>query len=217
MNKEETPICNFTPINFPDGSSYTAQEVEWVCTDYLMQAEHSIAKKRKRSRYTQEWINSGKDVKKMDQDIRYGTEITPMDQRSLFIQEVKKNKDYEWIVAVALARNEIDSMHSLRIRAYSKDTITGKSMVDRMMDRYIDICTNGDLSYPEMAKARFLRTEIELLSKKGTPQVGTIVYNNINSPLHEKAKKELERKIFDVEPIPVKGLKRVKDTEAVEQ
>lgn len=208
---------DFSPINFPDGSSYTAQEVEWVCTDYLMRAEHSIAKRRKRSRYSQEWVAAGKDVEKMDKDIRFGTEISPIDERSLFIQEVKKNKDYEWIVAVALARNEIDSMHSLRIRAYSKDPVTGKSMVDRMMDRYIDICTDGELTYQEMAKAKFLRTEIELLSKKGAPQVGTLVYNNITTPLQEKAKKELERKIFDVDPVPVKGLKRVKDTEATEQ
>lgn len=206
----------FSPINFPDGSSYTAKEVEWVCTDYLMRAEHSIAKRRRRSRYTKELSIAG-TADKMNQDIRLGKDITLTDERSLFIQEVKKNRDYEWIVAVALARNEIDSMHSLRIRAYSKDPITGKSMVDRMTDRYIDICTNGELTYQEMAKAKFLRTEIELLSKKGAPQVGTFVYNNINPPLQEKAKKDLERKIFDVEPIPVKGLKRVKDAETVEQ
>lgn len=196
----------FSPINFPDGSSYTAKEVEWVCTDYLMRAEHSIAKRRRRSRYTKELSIAG-TADKMNQDIRLGKDITLTDERSLFIQEVKKNRDYEWIVAVALARNEIDSMHSLRIRAYSKDPITGKSMVDRMTDRYIDICTNGELTYQEMAKAKFLRTEIELLSKKGAPQVGTFVYNNINPPIQEKAKKDLERKIFDVEPIPVKGLK----------
>lgn len=196
----------FSPINFPDGSSYTAKEVEWVCTDYLMRAEHSIAKRRRRSRYTKELSIAG-TADKMNQDIRLGKDIILTDERSLFIQEVKKNRDYEWIVAVALARNEIDSMHSLRIRAYSKDPITGKSMVDRMTDRYIDICTNGELTYQEMAKAKFLRTEIELLSKKGAPQVGTFVYNNINTPLQEKAKKDLERKIFDVEPIPVKGLK----------
>lgn len=196
----------FSPINFPDGSSYTAKEVEWVCTDYLMRAEHSIAKRRRRSRYTKELSIAG-TADKMNQDIRLGKDITLTDERSLFIQEVKKNRDYEWIVAVALARNEIDSMHSLRIRAYSKDPITGKSMVDRMTDRYIDICTNGELTYQEMAKAKFLRTEIELLSKKGAPQVGTLVYNNITTPLQEKAKKDLERKIFDVEPIPVKGLK----------
>lgn len=207
---------NFSPINFPDGSSYTSQEVEWVCQDYLMRAEHSIAKRRRRSRYTKEW-SVVRSADKMNPDIREGKEIVLTDEKSLFIQEVKKNNDYEWIVAVALARNEIDSMHSMRIRAYTKDPMTGKSMVDRMMDRYIDICTNGELTYQEMAKAKFLRTEIELLSKKGAPQVGTFVYNNINTPLQEKAKKELERKIFDVEPTPVKGLKRVKDAEAVEQ
>ena len=196
----------FSPINFPDGSSYTSQEVEWVCTDYLMRAEQSIAKRRRRSRYTKEW-SIVRSADKMNPEIREGKEIIPTDEKSLFIQEVKKNNDYEWIVAVALARNEIDSMHSLRIRAYSKDPVTGKSMVDRMMDRYIDICTDGELTYQEMAKAKFLRTEIELLSKKGAPQVGTLVYNNITTPLQEKAKKELERKIFDVEPLPVKGLK----------
>lgn len=200
---------NFSPINFPDGSSYTAREVEWVCTDYLMRAEQSIAKRRRRSRYTKEW-SLVRSADKMNPDIREGKEIVLTDEKSLFIQEVKKNHDYEWIVAVALARNEIDPMHSLRIRAYSKDPVTGKSMVDRMMDRYIDICTNGELTYQEMSKAKFLRTEIELLSKKGTPQVGTLVYNNISAPLQEKAKKDLERKIFDVEPVPVKGLKNAR-------
>ena len=91
---------DFSPINFPDGSSYTAQEVEWVCTDYLMRAEHSIAKRRKRSRYSQEWVAAGKDVEKMDKDIRFGTEISPIDERSLFIQEVKKNKDYEFLFII---------------------------------------------------------------------------------------------------------------------
>lgn len=172
-----------------------------------MRAEQSIAKRRRRSRYTKEW-SIVRSADKMNPEIREGKEIIPTDEKSLFIQEVKKNNDYEWIVAVALARNEIDSMHSLRIRAYSKDPVTGKSMVDRMMDRYIDICTVGELTYQEMAKAKFLRTEIELLSKKGAPQVGTLVYNNITTPLQEKAKKELERKIFDVEPVPVKGLKK---------
>lgn len=194
-------MANFSPINFPDGSSYTAEEVEWICNDYMSMAERSIDKKRRRSRYQHEW-DKHRDAEKMNEDVRYeSAEITPFDERTAFIKKVKDAKDYEWIVAVACARNEIDPMHSLRIRAYTKDTVTGKSMVDRMMDRYIDICTNDVLTYENMARAKFLRSEIELLSKKGMPErtPNTVIFNNIGTNKKEPTQ------VVDVQPVT--GLK----------
>ena len=36
-------MSDFTPILFEDGSSYSAQEVEWVCLDYLAAAERTLS------------------------------------------------------------------------------------------------------------------------------------------------------------------------------
>ena len=65
-----------------------------------------------------------------------------------------------------------------------------------------------------MAKAKFIRGELELLSKRviqpGQAQVNVGVV--INSP--NKTNEPTKVQTIDV---PVKGLKRVKDTESVEQ
>ena len=64
-----------------------------------------------------------------------------------------------------------------------------------------------------MAKAKFIRVELELLSKRviqpGQAQVNVGVVINSAKP-NEPAK-------VQTTDTPVKGLKRVKDTEAIEQ
>lgn len=205
-------MSDFTPILFEDGSSYSAQEVEWVCLDYLAAAERTIDRKRHRARYQRD-LQKGLLKTTPGNTKKVGTQIVLDDEKSKFIREVKDNGDYMWIICVALSRNQIDPMHATRIKMYSMDYNTGKSLVDKMMDEYLSILANKDRSYQDMAKAKFIRGELELLSKRviqpGQAQVNVGVV--INS-----AKSNEPAKVQTIDT-PVKGLKRVKDTEAVEQ
>lgn len=206
-------MSDFSPILFENGSSYSAEEVEWVCLDYLAAAERTIDRKRHRARYSRD-LRKGLLETTPGNHKKVGTQIVLDDERSKFIREVKENGDYMWIVCVALSRNQIDPMHATRIKMYSIDYNTGKSLVDKMMEEYIEILANKDRSYQDMAKAKFIRGELELLSKRviqpGQAQVNVGVV--INSP--DKKVEPAKAQVIDV---PVKGLKRVKDTEAVEQ
>ena len=205
-------MSDFTPILFENGSSYTAQEVEWVCLDYLAAADRTIDRKRHRVRYKNDYRKGLLETTPGNRK-KVGTEIVLDDDKSKFIREVKENGDYMWIVCVALSRNQIDPMHATRIKMYSMDYNTGKTMVDTMMDEYLEILRNKDRSYQDMARAKFIRGELELLSKRviqpGQAQVNVGVVINSAKP-NEPAKVQT----IDT---PVKGLKRVKDAEAVEQ
>lgn len=199
-------MSDFTPILFEDGSSYTAEEVEWVCLDYLAAAERTIDRKRHRARYQRD-LQKGLLQTTPGNTKKVGTQIVLDDDRSKFIREVKNNGDYMWIVSVALSRNQIDPMHATRIKMYSMDYKTGKSLVDNMMEEYVNILSDPDRSYQDMAKAKFIRGELELLSKRviqsGPPQinVGVAVNTSGNTPAAET-----KTEIIDV--TPVKGLKR---------
>jgi hypothetical protein len=199
-------MSDFTPILFEDGSSYTAEEVEWVCLDYLAAAERTIDRKRHRARYQRD-LQKGLLQTTPGNTKKVGTQIVLDDDRSKFIREVKNNGDYMWIVSVALSRNQIDPMHATRIKMYSMDYKTGKSLVDKMMEEYVNILSDPDRSYQDMAKAKFIRGELELLSKRviqsGPPQinVGVAVNTSGNTPAAET-----KTEIIDV--TPVKGLKR---------
>ena len=205
-------MSDFSQILFEDGSSYTAQEVEWVCLDYLAAAERTIDRKRHRARYMRDFM-AGKIETTPGNRKKVGTEIVLDDKKSKFIREVKENGDYMWIVCVALSRNQIDPMHATRIKMYSMDYKTGKSLVDTMMEEYLSILSNKDRTYQDMAKAKFIRGELELLAKRviqpGQAQVNVGVV--INSP-----NKQEPQKVESID-VPVKGLKRVKDAETVEQ
>ena len=199
-------MSDFTPILFEDGSSYTAEEVEWVCLDYLAAAERTIDRKRHRARWQKEY-KAGRLETTPGNTKKVGTQIVLDDDRSKFIREVKNNGDYMWIVSVALSRNQIDPMHATRIKMYSMDYKTGKSLVDNMMEEYVNILSDPDRSYQDMAKAKFIRGELEVLSKRviqTTPtqiNVGVAVNAGGNRPVSET-----KTEIIDVSP--VKGLKR---------
>lgn len=196
-------MSDFTPILFENGSSYTAQEVEWVCLDYLAAAERTIDRKRHRVRYMKDLRNGLLETTPGNRK-KVGTQVVLDDERSKFIREVKENGDYMWIICVALSRNQIDPMHATRIKMYSMDYNTGKTLVDTMMEEYLSILANKDRTYQDMAKAKFIRGELEILSKRviqpGQAQVNVGVV--INSP----DKKSEPTKIQTID-IPVKGLK----------
>lgn len=199
-------MSDFTPILFEDGSSYTAEEVEWVCLDYLAAAERTIDRKRHRARYQRD-LQRGLLQTTPGNTKKVGTQIVLDDDRSKFIREVKNNGDYMWIVSVALSRNQIDPMHATRIKMYSKDYKTGKSLVDNMMEEYVAILSNPDRNYQDMAKAKFIRGELEVLSKRvmqtAQPQINVGIAVNAGG---DRQVSETKTEIIDVSP--VKGLKR---------
>lgn len=199
-------MSDFTPILFEDGSSYTAEEVEWVCLDYLAAAERTIDRKRHRARWQKEY-KAGRLETTPGNTKKVGTQIVLDDDRSKFIREVKNNGDYMWIVSVALSRNQIDPMHATRIKMYSMDYKTGKSLVDNMMEEYVNILSDPDRSYQDMAKAKFIRGELEVLSKRvmqtAQPQINVGIAVNAGG---DRPVSETKTEIIDV--TPVKGLKR---------
>lgn len=196
----------FHAIQFADGPSYTPEDVALVCNDYLNKAEQSVQKRRINSKRTANYHKHGKDL-----DLP-PTELTPAQVR---LQEIIDAGDYDWIVGVALARNEIDPMHSLRVKMHTR-TRVGGSTVEIMTEQIDKVCRDVNSTYDDRARMRDNVKMLELLGKKYTPPVvGPAANLNVMVGVNTGGDKpEAKAKIIDV---PVKGLKRVKDTEAVEQ
>lgn len=196
----------FHAIQFADGPSYTPEDVALVCNDYLNKAEQSVQKRRINSKRTANYHKHGKDL-----DLP-PTELTPSQVR---LQEIIDAGDYDWIVGVALARNEIDPMHSLRVKMHTR-TRVGGSTVEIMTEQIDKVCRDVNSTYDDRARMRDNVKMLELLGKKYTPPVvGPAANLNVAVAVQTGGEKpEAKAKVIDV---PVKGLKRVKDTEAVEQ
>jgi hypothetical protein len=196
----------FHAIQFADGPSYSSEDVALVCNDYLNKAEQSVQKRRIISKRTANYHKHGKDLELPP------TELTPAQIR---IQEIIDAGDYDWIVGVALARNEIDPMHSLRVKMHTR-TRVGGSTVEIMTEQIDKVCRDVNSTYDDRARMRDNVKMLELLGKKYTPPVvGPAANLNVAVAVQTGGEKpEAKAKVIDV---PVKGLKRVKDTEAVEQ
>lgn len=196
----------FHAIQFADGPSYTPEDVALVCNDYLNKAEQSVQKRRINSKRTANYHKHGKDL-----DLP-PTELTPAQVR---LQEIIDAGDYDWIVGVALARNEIDPMHSLRVKMHTR-TRLGGSTIEIMTEQIDKVCRDVNSTYDDRARMRDNVKMLELLGKKYTPPVvGPAANLNVAVAVQTGGDKpEAKAKVIDV---PVKGLKRVKDTEAVEQ
>lgn len=196
----------FHAIQFADGPSYTPEDVALVCNDYLNKAEQSVQKRRINSKRTANYHKHGKDL-----DLP-PTELTPAQVR---LQEIIDAGDYDWIVGVALARNEIDPMHSLRVKMHTR-TRLGGSTIEIMTEQIDKVCRDVNSTYDDRARMRDNVKMLELLGKKYTPPVvGPAANLNVAVAVQTGGEKpEAKAKVIDV---PVKGLKRVKDTEAVEQ
>lgn len=196
----------FHAIQFADGPSYTPEDVALVCNDYLNKAEQSVQKRRINSKRTANYHKHGKDL-----DLP-PTELTPAQLR---LQEIIDAGDYDWIVGVALARNEIDPMHSLRVKMHTR-TRLGGSTIEIMTEQIDKVCRDVNSTYDDRARMRDNVKMLELLGKKYTPPVvGPAANLNVAVAVQTGGEKpEAKAQVIDV---PVKGLKRVKDTEAVEQ
>lgn len=196
----------FHAIQFADGPSYTPEDVALVCNDYLNKAEQSVQKRRINSKRTANYHKHGKDL-----DLP-PTELTAAQVR---LQEIIDAGDYDWIVGVALARNEIDPMHSLRVKMHTR-TRLGGSTIEIMTEQIDKVCRDVNSTYDDRARMRDNVKMLELLGKKYTPPVvGPAANLNVAVAVQTGGEKpEAKAKVIDV---PVKGLKRVKDTEAVEQ
>lgn len=149
----------FMPIKFSDGTEYSAQEVAWVVEDYLAAAERSISKRRNAARYQMELRGTAKS-----------TEMLPaaVSEKQKFITQVRAANDYNWIVAVAMSRNELDPMHALRVKVLKTDRVGGSTM-DIMVKHIDEVMRNINSTYQDRARAMSYMKFISDLSKKGSP------------------------------------------------
>ena len=161
---ELTPESKFSPMTFRDGNvvtTYTALEVEAVCIDYLTKAEQSVEQRRQNSKATQRF-KKGVDQKDGD--------VIELDAMQRIVAQVNENGDYNWIVAKALVRGEIDPLHSLRVKMYTR-TREGGSTVDIMTAHIDDVFRKIDSSYVERARAKDMLSMLEILNKKYSPPI----------------------------------------------
>lgn len=184
-------------IQFADGPSYSEEDVALVCNDYLSKAEQSVQQRRKKAKQSAKYYKTG-SCNIEDQLV----ELTPAQKR---IQEISDAGDYDWIVAIALARNEIDPMHSLRVKMHTK-TRVGGSTVDIMTEQIDETCRDKNSTYDDRARMRDNIKILEMLGKKYTPPMSAPVGNlNVMVGVNTGSEKpEAKAKVID---IPVKGLK----------
>lgn len=191
----------YTPIYYDNGKiAYTPEQIKLVVDDYLRKAEKSIDRARSRSKYAP-------GVK------RPMIQPTPEEE---FVMEVQEKGDYNWIVSVVLSRNQLDPIRALRTQMYT--IVPGGSTIDIMIKHINDVFRDTNSSYIDRARAKDYLKFIDDLSKKfnaanlaqdSQPNVAVAVAVQTGTD-----KTDAKAQIIDV---PVKGLKRVKDTEAVEQ
>lgn len=184
----------YSPIYYDNGEiAYSSDVIELVINDSMQKAERSLEKSRSTSRYVP-------GQKK---------EVVVLSEQEKIVQEIKDRGDYNWIISVVLSRNELDPMRVLRTQMFTK--VPGGSTIDIMMRHINDVFRNTSSNYVDRARAKDYIKLLEDLGKKYVPPVpSTVIFNNVNpnSPEPTKVQKN---------DTPVKGLKRVKDTEAVEQ
>lgn len=184
----------YSPIYYDNGEiAYSSDVIELVINDSMQKAERSLEKSRSTSRYVP-------GQKK---------EVVVLSEQEKIVQEIKDRGDYNWIISVVLSRNELDPMRVLRTQMFTK--VPGGSTIDIMMRHINDVFRNTSSNYVDRARAKDYIKLLEDLGKKYVPPVpSTVIFNNVNpnSPEPTKVQKN---------DTPVKGLKRVKDIETVEQ
>ena len=196
-NKNNTP--KYSPIYYDNGEiAYSSDVIELVINDSMQKAERSLEKSRSTNRYVP-------GQKK---------EMVVLSEQEKIVQEIKDRGDYNWIISVVLSRNELDPMRVLRTQMFTK--VPGGSTIDIMMRHINDVFRNTSSNYVDRARAKDYIKLLEDLGKKYTPPVvGPAANLNVAVAVQTGGEKpEAKAQVIDV---PVKGLKRVKDTEAVEQ
>lgn len=158
-NSDEQKKAPFSPIRFDDGTEYTAQEVAWVVEDYLATAERSVSKRRNAARYQMALRGTADSSEPLP---------VAISERQQFIRKVRAANEYNWIVAVAMVRNELDPMHSLRVKVFKKDRVGGSTM-DIMVQHIDDVLRDTNSTYQDRARAQYYMKFIGDLAKKGKP------------------------------------------------
>lgn len=146
------------PIKFNDGTEYSSQEVAWVVEDYLAAAERSISKRRNAARYQMVLRGTAESTEQLPAEIS---------QKQEFIRKVRAANDYNWIVAVAISRNELDPMHALRVKVLKTDR-PGGSTLDIMVKHIDDVMRDTNSTYCDRARAKDYMKFISELTKTGT-------------------------------------------------
>lgn len=197
---------SYSAILFDDGTSYSSEEVQWVVEDYYSRAERSVVQRRNYSKYAQKM----RGTLITDEGAIVPIEDTPKDQ---FLRKVKACNDYNWIIAVALVRNELDPMHSLRVKVMSSNRIGG-STLDIMTKHIDEVLRDTESTYSDRARVKDYIKFIEDMGKKWKPdQIPTVppVFPSVNvgvavTTKGDSSTAETQTEIIDVSP--VKGLKR---------
>lgn len=199
MNDKPEISFPYSAINFPDGTSYTSQEVTWVLEDYQNKCERAIVKRRKSARYQMALYGT------IDPD-ETKNEIVELTDKEKFLRKVKACNDYNWIVAVAIVRNEFDPMHSLRVRVMTSDRVGG-STLDIMTKHIDDVLRNTQSTYADRARAKDYIKFIEDMGKKWSANTPTPQIPNINLGVAVKTGGKDEPPQVQV-MTPVKGLNK---------
>lgn len=195
MNNEEKDI-KYTPIYYDNGTiAYTPEQINLIVNDYLQKAEQSIEKARNKKMYS-----PGNK-----------TDIEQMSDEKKFVLMVKEKGDYDWVINIVLSRNQLDPLQALRTKIYT--IVPGGATIDIMIKHINDVMRDIHSSYVDRARAKDYIKFIEDISKKHYQDSSSMNFGfafQLNNNNQEPTK-------VQTTDTPVKGLKRVKDTEAVEQ
>lgn len=181
----------YAPIKFDNGDIiYSSEDVKIVVEDYYRQAERSIETRRTQSKY----FFYNEKQKEALKNGKYALEPT-LSREEKILARIKEEGDYNWIIRVCKARNEIDPMRELRFML-NKKRLNGKSTIDMMEEEIKEIAGNPNKSYVDMARAKFNLDFLEKLSK--TMNTPNVTINNIvkNETVQESEKKA--EKVIDI-------------------
>jgi hypothetical protein len=182
----------FSPIEFDDGTCYTSEEVEIICMDYIRSTERAVAERREASNYTKRWKKGepGKDPHALP---------APLTPHQVFINEVREKGDYDWIWRVAESRNEIEPVWRLRVIMHNTKPIGG-STVEIMMKEYNEICRDKERDYMDMARAKFIISQLDYLAKRGMPNTSPTINVGVGIQVDSKAQAD-EPKVITIKDV----------------
>lgn len=177
----------YSPIQFSDGTEYTAREVAWVVEDFQSAAERAVCQRRNSARYQMELRGTLKNGQ--------SNAVVEQTEKDIFLTKVKACNDYNWILQVVQSRNEFDPMYVLRVQML-KSNRGGGSTLDIMIRHIDDVMRNTESTYGDRARAKDYIKFIEDMGKKWNPKdelppVPNVNVAVINSPTHAEPEKPI--------------------------
>lgn len=186
----DLPQSKYSPIYNDRGEiAYTGTEVEIIVNDYLQRAEQSISRAQNKRLYVP----------------GHKTEIAELSKDKKFVLSVQEKGEYDWVINIVLARNELDPLLSLRTKVYS--ITPGGSTIDIMIRHIDQVMRNTQSTYSDRARAKDYIKFIEDMGKKWNPKDATPTPLNVNVGVVNTFDKNEPKNTIDVSPVG--GLKKV--------